>query len=231
MTSFCEELRDEAEGIWRTLLEHPFVRELGAGTLPMEKFRFYIEQNLLYLPDYGRAIAIGASKAAEGDELAHFSGALTNIVENEIPTNTALRDRIVELGAEETPGAATMAPATLAYTSYLISTAYRGEAVEVMTALMPCAWSYGDIAAGLGDVAEHPVYTEWVECFRSPRYEDLVADLRERLDAMAADVSAAQRRRLSEIFRMCARLEWGFWEMGFTFAHWPDVRVAAPAAA
>lgn len=231
MTSFCEELRDESQEIWQTLLEHAFVRELGAGTLPMEKFRFYIEQNLLYLPDYGRAIAIGASKAGDGDELAQFSAALANIVDNEIPTNTALRDRIVELGAEETPGATTMAPGTLAYTSYLISTAYRGGPVEVMTALMPCAWSYGDIAVSLGDVAEHPVYTEWVEFFRSQRYFDLVAELKERLDAMAAGVSPSQRRRLTEIFQMCGRLEWGFWEMGYTLAHWPDVRLAAPAAA
>jgi thiaminase/transcriptional activator TenA len=231
--SFCQQLRGEADEIWRTLKEHPFVQELAAGTLPPEKFRFYIEQNLLYLPEYGRAIAIGASKARDLDELHQFAAALTNIVENEIPTNRALRDRISELGDEEPQPAGTpvvMAPANVAYTSYLVATAYCGGPLEVMTALMPCAWSYGDIATSLAEVADHPVYAEWVEFFRSARYEDLVGEMRGQLDSMAIDVSAAEHRRLAEIFRTCARLEWGFWEMGYTLAQWPDVRLAAATA-
>ncbi len=227
--SLCSLLREEAHEIWVALHEHPFIRELAAGTLPPEKFRFYIEQNLLYLPEFGRAIAIGASKSADVEELGQFAAALANIVGNEIPENRRLRDRIVELGAEDAGGTSAMAPANVAYTSYLIAAAYRGGPLEVMTALMPCAWSYGDIATSLAVVADHPVYAEWVEFFRSPRYDDLVAEMRDQLDAMAGEVSPSQRRRLSEIFRMGARLEWGFWEMGYTLAQWPDVRLATTA--
>ena len=39
---------------------------MAAGTLPIESFRFYVEQNLMYLLEYARAMAIAASKA--GDE-------------------------------------------------------------------------------------------------------------------------------------------------------------------
>jgi thiaminase/transcriptional activator TenA len=230
MAAICARLREEAEGIWRTLHGHPFIRELAAGTLPPEKFRFYIEQNLLYLPEYGRAIAIGASKARDLAELGEFASALTNIVEIEIPENRRLRDRIIDLGAADMGGSLVMAPANVAYSSYLISAAYGGGPLEVMTALMPCAWSYGDIATRLESIADHPVYTEWVAFFGSSGYSDLVAEMRTQLEAMAAGASPTQQRNLSAIFQMGARLEWGFWEMGYTLAHWPDVRVARPAA-
>ncbi len=230
MAAVCARLREEAEGIWRALHDHPFIRELAAGILPAEKFRFYIEQNLLYLPEYGRAIAIGASKAHDLAELGEFASALTNIVETEIPENRRLLERTIDLGAADMGGTLVMAPANVAYTSYLISAAYRGGPLEVMTALMPCAWSYGDIATRLDAVADHPVYADWVAFFASSRYNDLVADMRTQLESMAADASPTQQDALSAIFQMGARLEWGFWEMGYTLAQWPDVRVTRPAA-
>jgi thiaminase (transcriptional activator TenA) len=229
--SLCSSLRTEAAGIWQALHDHPFVREVAAGTLPPEKFRFYLEQNVQYLPEYARAMAIGASKADGLVDMGAFAAALSNIVDNEIPENQGWLDQIVELGAEDAGGSEAMAPANVAYTSYLVSAAYVGGPLEVMTALMPCAWSYGDIARSFGEVADHPVYSTWVEFFRSDRYAGIVDEMRAQLETLAADVTPAQQRRLSEIFRMGARLEWGFWEMGYTLAQWPDIRVARPVTA
>ena len=33
--------------VWRSILEHPFLRELRDSTLPMETFRFYVQQDWL----------------------------------------------------------------------------------------------------------------------------------------------------------------------------------------
>ena len=53
-----------------------------------------------------------------------------------------------------------MAPANLAYTSYVQSLSLRGGSRETMAALLPCAWSYVEIAATLRERTEttHPVY-------------------------------------------------------------------------
>jgi thiaminase/transcriptional activator TenA len=206
------------------LHEHPFIREVAAGTLPHEKFRFYLEQNLLYLPEYARAIALGAAKAGDLEELGQFAEALANIVETEIPKDRELLDRVLALGAEDRGGTRAMAPATLAYTSYLLSTAFRGGPLEIMTAIMPCAWSYGEIASRLRpDVGDHPVYAGWVGFFASDEYEVLVDELREQLDAMGSDASRARRRELATIFDMSGRLEHGFWEMAYGLVQWPDL--------
>ncbi len=173
--SLCADLRQDSVAVWESLQAHPFLAELAAGTLAPEKFRFYLEQNLMYLPEYSRAIAIGAARSRDGDELRSFASALDNIVRVEIPENEALLARIVEAGAADRGGTLAMAPGTLAYTSFLIAVAFKGGPLEVMTAIMPCAWSYGEIATGLrADAADHPVYGAWLAFFASDEYADLV---------------------------------------------------------
>ena len=223
----CERLRRDCTRVWAGLHAHPFIRELAAGTLPPEKFRFYVEQNLQYLTEYARTIAIGATKAGDLETMRLFAADLANILDSEIPENRELLRRVVELGAEDRGGSAGMAPATVAYTGFLVSTATEGGPLEIMAAIVPCTWSYGDIAAALiaeGLVHDHPVYAEWIRFFGQPAYGAVVATMRADFEAAARGASEADLRRLSELFTASTRLERGFWDMAYDLAHWPDVR-------
>jgi hypothetical protein len=106
--SLCETLRDECAAAWQGLHEHPFILELADGTLAPERFRFYCEQDLFFLPELARAVAIGASRSDETemrtrDELA--------VVVGRRWTTSGLLDRVVELGAEDRGGLTCAAPA------------------------------------------------------------------------------------------------------------------------
>ncbi len=59
-----ERLREGAGEAWESLFAHPFVREMAAGTLPARKFRFYVEQNIMYLPELSRAMSSGRRRPA-----------------------------------------------------------------------------------------------------------------------------------------------------------------------
>ena len=49
MDSFSLKLKEEAAPIWEKILKHPFLVEMGEGSLPMEKFVFYFKQDYSYL--------------------------------------------------------------------------------------------------------------------------------------------------------------------------------------
>jgi thiaminase/transcriptional activator TenA len=228
----CDRLREESATAWDALHRHPFVREMAAGTLPPASFRFYVEQNLMYLVEYARTMAIAASKAEDLQTMKLFADDVANILDSEIPENRELLRRVLELGAEDRGGSRGMAPANVAYTSFLVSTAARGSPLEVMAAIVPCTWSYGDIGSALlaeGLVHDHPVYAEWIRFFGEPGYEAVVARMRGDLERLAADADAATVERLSDLFRTSVRLERGFWDMAYGLEHWPDVRVRWPA--
>ena len=225
--SACERFRADCAPVWASLHAHPFIRELAAGTLPPEKFRFYVEQNLMYLPEYAKAMAVGVAKSPDVETMRWFAHALGNVVENEIPENRELLSRVLALGAEDRGGAEEMAPANLAYTSFLVSTALQHGPLEIMAAIVPCTWSYGDIASGLG-IADHPVYAEWVRFFGSPEYGEIIREMRARFDAMTAGLGEVTLERLSYFFTASTRLERGFWDMAYELENWPDVRERLP---
>ena len=188
-------LRDASEPQWSELAEHPFVRELAAGELAPERFRFYVEQNLLYLPQYARVMALGAAKSRDQRELELFTAALRQVIEVELPENRALRDRVVELGAADRGGALEPAPANLAYTSWLLSVAFAGGPVEILAAVLPCTWSYGAIGRALAPAAaEHPVYREWIGFFAGDEYDAVVERMRADVDELSDGATSRTAR-------------------------------------
>jgi thiaminase (transcriptional activator TenA) len=222
----CDRLRSDCDRVWAGLHAHPFIRELAAGTLPPDTFRFYVEQNLQYLPEYARTIALGAAKAEDSETMGRFAVDLANIIDSEIPENRELLRRVLELGAEDRGGAACMAPANVAYTGFLVSVATTGGPLEIMAAIVPCTWSYGEIASSLiadGLVHDHPVYAEWIRFFGQPEYGSIVEAMKADLETLATGADEATVRRLSSIFTMSTRLERAFWDMAFGHDQWPDV--------
>jgi thiaminase (transcriptional activator TenA) len=219
-------LRDQSGLVWAGLHAHPFLGELARGVLPLEKFRFFIEQDILYLPDFARCIAMGAAKSATEAELGFFAKQLDGTVNLELPNQYRVLDHVCRLGAEDCGGASGKAPANVAYTSFMLSVAAQGGPLEIMAAILPCAWSYAEIAAQLkGEIADHPVYRDWVGFYLTAEVLGLVAQLRESFDEMALRASPGpeSRRRLAEIFMTSSRLEGAFWDMAYTLDQWPDL--------
>ena len=227
--SLSASLHTQSELVWEGLHAHPFLRELSGGVLPLEKFRFFIEQDLLYLPDFARCIAMGAAKSRTESELRYFTAQLQGTLGMEIPNQQRVLGRLLELGAEDRAGALGMAPANVAYTSYMKAVAALEGPLEIVAAVLPCAWSYVEIAERLaGERADHPVYSDWVGFYLTDEVRSLVGTMREDFDSMAweADLGPTRRRRLAEIFAMSSRLEGAFWEMAYTLDQWPDLRVS-----
>ena len=63
--SFSNHLRKLASSIWDSQLTHPFVVALGDGTLPEQKFKYYILQDARFLGDLARVLSSGAVKAPD----------------------------------------------------------------------------------------------------------------------------------------------------------------------
>ncbi|MFT4305398.1 MAG: hypothetical protein QM604_00750 [Microbacterium sp.] len=219
------QLREHALPVWQALVGHEFPRRLATGVLPPERFRFYISQNILYLPAYARMIASAASRSNGLAELADHTASLVNIVETEIPENLRLLSAIEALaGPASAAERDVMAPATLAYTSWLLAVAATGDTADVSAALLPCAWSYGELARALRPITvAHPVYAQWIAFFASDSYDAVVRRLRDGLDVLLPGFAETKRTRLADIFLTGCRMERQFWDQGLSGRHWPEL--------
>jgi len=61
--SVSETLRSKFWDLWVKDLDHPFVVELYSGTLPLDKFKYYLLQDYNYLVTMVRVLSLLAAKA------------------------------------------------------------------------------------------------------------------------------------------------------------------------
>ncbi len=63
---FSQQLRAESARLWHRIFNHPFLKEIKDGTLPLEKFQYFLIQDYLYLEGFGRAVALALARAPSG---------------------------------------------------------------------------------------------------------------------------------------------------------------------
>lgn len=214
--AFPQRLRSAAAPVWEACIRHPFVQGIGNGTLPMEKFRYFMLQDYLYLFDYARVFALGVVKARQPELMRIFAKNVDEILHGEMNIHRAYMRRL-EIDEEEVQGVKP-ALANLSYTSYMLSIAHGGTPLEIVAAILACSWSYAEIGHALVAIpgaAEHLFYGEWIMGYASEDYQSSNQSLVDLMDALAVDATEVQRQYLEEIFVNCSRYELEFWNMAW----------------
>lgn len=115
---YTEHLWQSIATLYQAIIQHPFNVELAAGTLPREKFLFYIQQDALYLVDFGKALAMMAGRSETPRQVLEF----TRWAQEVILTERGLHESYFQVFGVSEP-TAELSPANFAYTNYLLSTA------------------------------------------------------------------------------------------------------------
>ena len=92
--SVSERLIRESGDIWKKYDEHPFVTGMADGSLAVEKFRYYMIQDYLYLFDYARVFALGTAKAADQKTMEIFAGYVHQILHGEMEIHRGYMKRL-----------------------------------------------------------------------------------------------------------------------------------------
>lgn len=212
-----EVLYDSVKEIWKEYHTHPFVTGIGDGTLPIEKFQFYMLQDYLYLYDYARVFAMGVVKAKETSMIRKFAACVDDTLGGEMDIHQGYMER---LGiTEEEVGRVEKSLANASYTSYMLDVAYRGDELDILVAILSCAWSYAEIGKALyaknPDSVNHPFYGEWVTGYISEDYQSMNDELLYLVDLLGEGISPKRVKELTEVFVNCSRYEKMFWDMSW----------------
>ncbi len=217
---FTDELRGVAAHIWEADLKHPFVRGIADGSLPTEKFKFYLIQDYLFLLDYSRVFAHGVIKAHDEPTMAMFSQLLNETLNTEMDLHRGYCEKFGISAAEME--AASMAPTTHAYTRHLLNVAEIGTLAELIAGVLPCQWGYAEIGTTLAKAggSPEPLYQEWIDMYASAEFLSLGASLRGLLNNLTQEYSVVQKTRIKDYFFTSSRYEYLFWEMAYTQETW-----------
>src|SRR5437868_14935033 len=120
---FSDEAWQQNAALREAIHRLPFNTGLAAGGLSRERFRFYITQDAIYLGQYARVLALAAAKAPEVATLQAFANSALGAVAVE----QALHGRYLREFGVDPASVMTAEPMQdcLAYTSFLLATAYQ----------------------------------------------------------------------------------------------------------
>jgi thiaminase/transcriptional activator TenA len=212
---FSDHLRRLAEPIWRRQQEHPFVMGIGDGSLDLEKFRYWIRQDYLFLIEYCRLFGLSAARAPDLETLTKFADLLVATASTEMELHRALAEDfgITRQDLEDEP----MAPTTQAYTDFLIRTAATKDFAELAAALLPCMWAFSEIGLALA-ARERPAdrrLAAWIDSYASPEFTALSDWCRQLVDRLGEKTSESGRSRMETAFRTSSQYELAFWQMAW----------------
>ncbi len=212
-----ERLLAAAKDIWDAYNTHPFVLGIQEGTLPREKFRFYIIQDCLYLKEYAKTFAIGVAKA-KSLETANLFAKYIPVMNGELNVH---KGYLAELGvSQEELDNTPRSLDNLSYTSYMLRVAYEEGEAEILVAILSCAYSYEVIARRMVEnrpsCVDDGLYGGWIRGYASEAYSKDNVILLEELDRLTMDYTEEQIRHLCDIFVACSRYEMAFWELSWT---------------
>ena len=219
---FSSDLREKAASIWAAEKRHPFVTGIGDGSLALEKFRFYMRQDYIFLVEFSRAVSLAVAKAQDIEDMGWFARLLHETLNTEMALHVGFCG---DFGiTEEELRKTAPSPTTHAYTRHLVQTAYSGRAGDIAAAILPCSWGYCEIGQMLfrqGPPPDQPLYAKWIEMYNSPELAELAEWLRSFVDRTARASSSGEVARMEEIFLTSSRYEYMFWDAAYQLEEWP----------
>src|SRR5699024_8463513 len=225
---FTDRLWNKVEPIWKSYLEHPFVKGLGEGWLDQEKFKHWMKQDYIYLIEYSRLFALGSAKATDLDTMTTFANLLHGTLDMEMDLHRKYASKfgISNEELENTEAAAT----TTAYTSYMLNVSQRGGIENVVASVLACAWSYnyiGKSLAKLPGALEHEFYGNWVQMYSSDEFTALANDCIDLINMNAKGKPEHELAFIEEIVVKTSYFEYMFWDMAENKEMWPvEVRAS-----
>jgi thiaminase/transcriptional activator TenA len=126
------------------------------------------------------------------------------------------------ISAEELE-ATVAAPTTVAYTSFLLKTAYEGSFGELVASLLPCQWGYWEIGDHLmhrGLPQQAPLYTKWIEMYSTEEFSALAHHIRKMADRIGDGAGTDELAAMGQAYETSVRLEHGFWDMAYNLEGW-----------
>jgi len=203
-------LLKKAKPLWDKMLSHPFLNEVGKGTMKREVFDFWVTQDYFFVREALRFLGALELKSPDPEislVLADSFGALKNEL------------KMFERYADERGFSLHVEPTTTcrAYVDFLISTALSKDFGEAFAALWCAEKGYFDSwNAAKRKAKEDNQYKKFIDNWTSNDFNNYVIWIEATLNRLLVDKPNREIKSVEETFIMTAKYECLFWDMAYS---------------
>ena len=187
----------------------------------MNRFTYFILQDYVYLLDFAQVLCHAGSKSPNLETLELFARHALGAVEVERSFHESF-GRSLGLSRKQLDRVA-KGPITQAYIGHLQSVARTGTLGEIVAAVLPCYWIYGEVGRRLyrNRPSKPKIYRQWIETYASEAFWKPVREQIRLTDKLGAAASSSEKTLMTAHFILSSRYEFMFWEQAYRSEKWP----------
>lgn len=191
LMSIAEQLWQENQSLAIACLNNDFVQGIADGTLPRDRFAYYVGQDAFFLEAFARAYSLAAAKSPDWEGFNTFHHLAAGVL-HELTLHESYAQQWGVSLREVEPGGATRR-----YTDFLLATAWSQDVGVTTAAMLPCMKLYAYLGQTLAQdgIPDH-AYADWIRTYSSDEFEPLaqqLADLAERYTTRSPLVESTYR--------------------------------------
>jgi thiaminase/transcriptional activator TenA len=187
----------------------------------MDRFTYFILQDYLYLLDFAQVLCQAGAKSPNLETLELFARHALIAVEVERSFHASFGK---SLGLSRPQlDAVPKGPITQAYIGHLQAVARGGSLGEIVAAVLPCYWIYGEVGRRLyrNRPRKPKIYREWIETYASEAYWQPVREQIRLMDKLGAVAKRGEKSLMTSHFVLSSRSEYLFWDQAYRLEKWP----------
>jgi thiaminase/transcriptional activator TenA len=165
-------------------------------------------------------LSIAAAKAPDAATVEVFARS----AQTAVAVERVLHERyLAEFGIDSATLPATEpSPDGLAYTSFLLATAYQEPWEVLVAALLPCFRVYWEVGCQIAkETAPDNPYRAWIDTYADPQFGEAVERITIIADKAAEGATVATREQMLAAFVRATQYEWLFWDGAYHGRGWP----------
>jgi len=214
---WSENAWNKIDGIYDSIINMPFNKELLSGELLKDRFQFYMQQDALYLTEFSRALSLIAARCFNHPYTLDF----IQFAEGAVVVEKSLHEGYFK--QFEVSENAEISPTCQNYTQFLLTKSSLDQVEVAMAAVLPCFWIYkkvGDYIYENQNSQDNP-YQDWINTYAGAEFGLLVEKAINICDHVASSCSLTQQEQMTRAFVMASKLEWMFWDSAYKMEQWP----------
>ena len=207
----------KARSLSHDVIEHikhiPFIEELISGKLPYNKFKYYIQQDIIYLHVYANCLKYIIPKVpSEYKELFVYD------------YNSTLDEKTKEINIlNDTTTHITYA--TFSYIHYISDTCYNDTLENIVAMLLPCTWVYYELIKFFHhqNISEDNPYYNWFMHNDMKSFKHSVMLMFNIFDELGNKASPDTQQNMVNIFYAGVELERNFFNDAYNMDQFQNI--------
>ncbi|KAA8325315.1 hypothetical protein FE407_04565 [Leuconostoc carnosum] len=226
---FSELAHEKTKTLWQSSKEHPFIKGIETGELPLSAFKAYLLQDNFYVQNYLAIYNKILSTTKDNQIIEELNSGILTINDYDVEQQRNIYQllSITKQDIQKT----TILPTTYHYICHMHHAFNEYNEIHALSALLPCPWLYLEIFEDMLERKDYlqgkeQIYIDFVESYADPDFKNYVHKMIDLLDDLV-------ERRPKEIkidvllqqFLFSSAEELRFWQMTLLPEEWDKYAV------